>query len=242
MSLISVGTFAQSALGAAPSPQLGQSYTGSAHKLSSSQSGVITITDVTQNAGTIAGKFSFHTPLVGNGPFTGKITSTTVTFTVVPTAQSCPVCANVVFTGTVWPIVSMSGTWVAHLKSGGSQKGTWGVGSTWNGQVHNIASDTTSGLGIGQLTEAANGLLTGTVVIYRQNGNGIGGLTGSLHGTAVKFTSNVSCSYNPCSFTFVGTMTSFGGMSGTWSYPYTDDFPVGNGTWQVQRSGTTASV
>ena len=237
----SAGYVPQAGAAATP-PSLAKSYTGTAHNLTASESGVITLTDVTQNGGAIAGTFTFQAPLVGTGPFKGTITPTAVTFTVVPTAASCPACTSVVFSGKFWPIGSMSGTWVAQLKSGGSQNGTWGVGSTWNGTLHSVTADTTTGMGIGALTEGASGALVGTLVIYGSRYGGVATLTGSVQGPVVKFTSRIrgsGCYGLP--FNFVGTLTTFGGMSGTWFFP-------GNcrgtekGLWQVQRSGTQAAV
>lgn len=244
---------------ALPAPTLAKSYTGSAHNLTASQSGVLTLTGITQNGPAIAGTLTFHAPLVGTGPFKGTLTATTVTLTMVPTAASCPSCASVVFSGMLWPIVSMSGTWVAHLKSGGSQNGTWGLGSTWNGTLHSVTTDSTASIGIGALTEGANGDLVGTLVIYPSNNNvfyggnrgAVATVTGSVQGSAVTLTSNIihSC-YHSRRLRFVGSLSSTGGgMSGTWSFPDVSSCPgnngIGNGelgVWQVQRSGTQAAV
>lgn len=224
---------------------LAKSYTGSAHNVTASVSGVLTLTDVTQHGAAIAGTLALHAPLAGTGPFRGTVSPSAVTFTVSPTAASCPSCVSIVFKGKVWPIGSMSGTWVARLKSGGSQQGTWGLGSTWNGTLHSITADKTQGMGIGALTEGANGVLVGTLVIYGSAfAGGVATLTGSVRGSVVRFTSAIGNNeFNHYDFTFVGTLSPSGGISGTWSFPYNGwSGSPQKGVWQVQRSGTQAPV
>lgn len=243
LSALAIGVAPEASAGAPP-VTLAKSYTGSAHNTTASASGVITMNGITQNGRAIAGTFTFQEPLVGTGPFKGTITATAVAFTVVPTAASCPECTSIVFSGRVWPIVSMSGTWVANLKSGGSQYGTWGIGSTWNGTLHSVTADKTTAMGIGALTQGGNGVLVGTLVIYGNRYSGVATLRGSVRGTAVRFASNIG--YHGCTlqYAFVGTLSTFGGMSGTWTRAQGGPFcyAAENGIWQVQRSGTQAAV
>ena len=210
---------------------LAKSYTGSAHNITASASGVITLSGLTQDGGAIAGTFAFQAPLVGTGPFRGTVTSTTIKFTVIPTTSSCPSCASIVFTGRVWPIVSMSGTWVAYLKSGGSQKGTWGVGSTWGGTLVNVTYNGTQTLTIGALTETANGDLVGHLYVSGTGGSNSGTLLGSLHGSVVKFSVQMpELPGGSFVLEFAGELSALGSMSGTWN-------GLGQGKWQLQRHG-----
>lgn len=213
-----------SATGAPPS--LAKSYSGSAHNTTAAESGAIVLKDIVQAAGSISGTFSFESPLAGTGPFTGNITSTAIKFTVKPTAVSCPSCTSIVFAGTVWPIVSMSGTWVAHLKSGGAQGGTWGLPSTYDGTVYNNQAKDTSHVSF-TLNEKANGHLTGSE--FDQYGYGTGPLTGTLRGSKVEITN-----HQPVQYT--GTWSTLGGMSGTWSGA------GATGNWQLRRSGAQTAI
>ena len=85
---------------------------------------------------------------------------TSVQFTVTPTAASCAVCKNIVFTGTVTQIVSLRGVWVAHLKSGVVDNGTWGIGSTWNGTYHNVTTNQSGPMSLADLAEGPTGALS----------------------------------------------------------------------------------
>jgi len=229
----------QVASAATATPTLAKSYTGSARNVTAVESAPITLTGITQTGGTIAGAFAFHAPLVGSGPFAGAITSTKVNFTVKPTATSCPSCSSIVFTGTVSPLVSLSGTWVAHLKSGSSQNGTWGVGSTWSGTFHNTTQNVSGSMALADLTEKANGSVAGSVVVYPPYGGG-GPFTGSVTGDAIKMTSvsNAANLCSDCTIVWVGTVSTFGSIGGTYLVKTDNE----RGTWQVHRSGATATA
>jgi hypothetical protein len=223
----------QVAAAAGAVPGLAKSYIGSAHNTTASASGVLKLTGITQTGHAIAGTLTFESPLSGTGPFTGTISTAAVHFTAHVAG------AVIVFTGKVWPIVSMDGSWVAHLSSGGSQVGTWGVGSTWNGSQHSITADATNHMAISQMTESANGAIIGALIITNF---GSGTLTGSLHGITLKFTAPVACS----TIKFVGTLSALGSMSGTWTYKYAPCNGVGinsqNGTWDVERAGAVSAI
>jgi hypothetical protein len=227
-----VGT-ASAAFASAP-PSLAKSYTGSARNVTAAESSSITLSGVTQNGGAISGTFTFHAPLAGTGPFTGTISSSIIRFEVKPTAASCASCTNIIFTASVSPLVSMNGTWVAHLKSGASQNGTWAVGSTWNGIYHSVVANQTGTMSLAAIKESATGAILGSVIFVFPSGGGTTlPITGSVHGSAVKFTYNSGGSL----FTFTGTFsTALGGMSG--SYTSAAD----HGAWQVHRSGATSTA
>ena len=210
------------AAAAGTAPGLAKSYTGSAHNSTASASGVLKLTGITQHGTTIAGRVAFEAPLTGSGPFTGTISATAVHFTAHFTG------GTVVFKGWVSAVVSMSGSWTAHLTSGGSQVGTWGVGSTWNGSWHDIATDNTSPVAISQLTESPKGVLVGAFI-----GNGT--LSGTVSGARIKFTFSDSVGGTE---TFVGTVSPLGSMSGTW----TDSLGGRRGTGQLQRAGAATSA
>jgi hypothetical protein len=230
--LLPIGT-AQVAAAAAPTPGLAKSYTGSANNLTASESGAITLSQVTQTGGAISGTFNFQSPLAGTGPFKGTVSAKSIKFTVTPTARSCPSCTSIAFSGTVSAIVSFSGTWVAHLKSGPPQKGTWHAGSTWFGTLSGgPVSDPDAAQGVhitlGPLFESANGTIVGTYYEYYQ-GTSTSPLIGSIHGTVVKFTLPPSDGYT---YNYTGTLTGSEAMSGTWVNPNDG----AKGTWQVRRS------
>ena len=207
-------------------PSLAKSYSGSARNTTAAESGGSTLSGVTEKGRSISGTFSFHAPLTGTGPFSGTISANTVNFVVKPTAASCAECASIVFTGTVWPIVSMSGTWVAHIKSGGTQGGTWSLPSTYVGTAYNNQVKDTSHVSF-TLNESANGHLTGSEV--DQYGYGTGPLTGTVKGSKIEFTN-----HQPVQYT--GTWSPLGGMSGGWS-------GAGDtGTWQMRRSGAQTAI
>jgi hypothetical protein len=220
------------AVAGGPPPGLAKSYTGSAHNTTASETGGLKLTGITQHGAAIAGTVAFQAPLSGSGPFTGTISATAVRFSAKITG------ATVVFAGVVRPIVSMSGSWVAHTASE-SQVGTWGVGSTWNGSVHNVPDDMTGSMALSQLTESANGQVTGAF-IAPSNVLPPGSLTGSVVGKVVKFTVPLECS----PVKFVGTLSALGGMSGTWSYAGAKCGPdgPGHGPWTVQRAGATSAI
>ena len=162
-----------------------------------------------------------------------------------PTAASCPSCSSIVFTGTVSPLVSLVGTWVAHLTSGSSQKGTWQVGSTWNGVEH-----PTKGGGAATGTVSFSGVIetpTGTVsgqVRWQGNDLSIGPFTGTLKGSALNLKwQGEDMSYGGAPFTvyFKGKVsTALGGMSGTWNETYNSQLYAG--VFQLTRSGASAAI
>ncbi len=213
-------------------PGLAKSYAGAARNITASQTGGISLTSVAVTGGRISGTATFHSPLAGSGPFTGSITSTSVNFTVKPTASTCPSCTTIMFTGSISPLVSMSGTWVAHLKSGPSQEGVWEVGSTWNGGYSD--SSGTGILRFAGVTENAKGAVSGTLV-WPNAGQSFP-FTGSVRGSVIKLTApNGGESQEP--ITFTGTLSAaLGGMSGVFTETgYT-------GKWQAKRSGAAAAV
>jgi hypothetical protein len=216
-----------SAAAAGTTPTLAESYTGSARNVTAAESAPITLSGVTQNRGTISGTFTFHAPLAGTGPFMGTISSSIMRFEVKPTAASCALCSNIIFTGSVSRLVSLSGTWVAHLKSGSSQNGTWGVGCTWNGPYDDTSQNVPGTMSLTDVTENAKGAIAAAAIFTSRLGRGTGPLTGSVQGQVVKFLVRCNCG----TFTFTGNVsTALGSMSGTYNGPV-------DGTWQVRRSG-----
>jgi hypothetical protein len=103
------------------------------------------------------------------------------------------------------------------------------AGSTWNGTVHNTLRNTTDGMSLTDLTESADGDISGDMVLL--NGwTGGGYFTGSIDGSVIEFTTKSIFGE------WTGTVSSaLGGMSGTYDYP-----GGGRGTWQVHRSGSSA--
>ena len=225
---------------------LAKSYTGSARNVTAGESAPITLSGVTQNGGTISGTFTFHAPLAGTGPFTGTISSSIMRFEVKPTAASCALCSNIIFTGSVSPLVSLSGTWVAHLKSGSSQNGTWQAGSTWNGVDTVVAMDgsaqtVTSKIAFADVAENSNGIITGALVIYSWsnsgNNEGTGPIRGTIHGSTVRFTTQP---YDGYPTIYTGSVSlALGDMSGSFSW---SGGGGGHGTFQVRRSGATSTA
>jgi hypothetical protein len=142
-----------SSAAAQPTPLRAKSYVGSAKNAAAAEAGANAITKITQSGTKIAGTLAFGSPLAGTGPFTGTISAKSISLTVTPTSASCPSCTSIVFKAVVSPIVSMVGTWTAHLKSGPTQSGTWQVGSTWNSGKLSLVSliETPSGIAAGQL-------------------------------------------------------------------------------------------
>jgi len=226
-------------------PLLAKSYAGSARNVTAAESAPVSLSGITQSGGTIAGNFAFHLPLAGAGPFKGAISASTVSFTVTPTASSCPSCSTIVFTGTVSPVVSLTGTWVAKLKSGLTQSGTWQVGSTWNGT--RVRTAPTPGSGTVALTgviESPTGTISGTIDFGGSETvhHVVGPFTASVHGSVFAFTSHlddITAGSRYYAWTITGTLSNvFGRMSGTWLEVGTSD----KGTWQVTRSGATTAV
>jgi hypothetical protein len=228
-------------------PGLAHSYTGSAHNVTASASGVLKLTNITQNGVAISGNIAFESPLAGVGPFTGTVSSTAINFTAHPTAATCSACASIVFTGTVTAIVSLRGTWKAHLKSGGSQSGTWGVGSTWNGKIHSVTQDVTASLSIAMMTEDSSGNIIGALI----EGNvspgsadepmAAGTVTGTVDNNVVKIIAKGGCGQNQV---FIGTISNAGNMNGTWSYAgdACGNYGKQHGMWQLNRSGSSSPV
>jgi hypothetical protein len=245
---------AQPAAAAASAPSLAHSYTGSAHNTTASASGVLKLTNITQNGASIAGTLAFESPLSGTGPFTGTVSSTAVHFTARPTRATCSACASIVVTGEVTAIVSMRGSWVAYLNSGGSQTGTWGVGSTWNGTINSITIKKTAQMAISQMTENANGNIIGALItsgvspLTADEPMGAGTITGSVHNNVVTFSAMGGCGPAVGATVhrqyFVGTLGTTGDMSGTWSYAgdTCGNYGRQHGTWQLHRSGASAPV
>ncbi len=234
MGIVTLSLSTGSSAFASAAPGLAKSYTGSAHNMTAAESAPITLSGVTENGDAISGTFAFHSPLAGTGPFTGTISSSAVRFEVKPTAASCSSCSDVIFTGNVSPLVSMSGTWVAHLKSGSSQNGTWSVGSTWNGTFRNLTQQLGGDMALADVTESAKGVITGALVVYGYDGSG--SFTGSVHGSVIKFTVANPAGDGGVVFTWTGTVSILGGMSGTYSYS------GGHGIFQVHRSGATSTA
>ena len=238
-------TVRSTAAAAGTPPQLAKSYAGSARNVTALESASITLSGITQSGGTIAGNLAFHSPLAGAGPFKGTITASTVSFTVTPTASSCPSCSTIVFTGTVSPVVSLAGTWVAKLKSGPSQSGTWQAGSTWNGTSVRTAPTPGSGtVALTGVTESPTGTISGTIDFAGSETvhHVVGPFTASVHGSVFAFTSHlddITAGSSHYAWTITGTLSSLlGRMSGTWLEVGTSD----KGTWQVTRSGASAAV
>jgi hypothetical protein len=234
---VSVSLGAASGASAAGSATgLAKSYSGAARNVTAGESAGITLSGVTENGGSISGTFAFHAPLSGTGPFKGTITGTTVKFTVTPTAASCAVCQSIVFTGAVSPLVSMSGTWVAHLKSGAPQNGTWQVGSTWTGTAHNITLSVSSIFTLSQLTESATGVVAGAATwVISGAPTETCNIAGSVHGSTIKFT----CNYAGYAQDFTGTLNP---VLGTMGGSYTNSYESSHGTWQLHRSGATSTA
>jgi hypothetical protein len=225
---------ASTASGAGAPPTFAKSYTGTARNVTAAASGAISLSGVTESGGKIAGTFGFHAPLAGSGPFTGTASATTIQFTVAPTGASCGVCKSIIFTGTVSPLVSFSGTWVAHLRSGATQHGAWGVGSTWNG-TYTAVGGTSGTLAFAEVTENANGTVTGAAV-FNNAAEGPCSFAGSVHGSVLK----LKCYGGEGEFqTFTGTVDPRTGyMGGSWTVSYA----ASHGAWQLHRSGATGTA
>jgi hypothetical protein len=231
---VSLGATSTASAAGAP-PGLAKSYSGAARNVTAAETGGITLSGVTKTGGAIAGTFAFHAPLAGTGPFKGTITATTVKFTVTPTAASCAICESIVFTGAVSPLVSMSGTWVAHLKSGAPQNGTWQVGSTWTGTDHNITLSVSSTLALSQVTESATGVVAGVATWVTTGVTQSCNIAGSVHGSTFKFT----CSIEGYEQAFTGSLSA---ALGTMGGSYTDAYESSHGTWQLHRTGATSTA
>ena len=210
-------------------PGLAQSYTGTARDVTSATSSTFALSGITESAsGALAGTFAFRAPLDGVGPFTGKIGVKNVSFTVKPTAASCHGCTSIVFTGTVSAMLSLSGTWIEHTATGAVVRGTWEIGSTWNGGAHNITYDESDRFTLTHVVESASGAITGTV-IWAPPLVGNGPFTGSLHGSAIAFTIPKAADF-PTSIVFKGTLIAAAGtMSGTYVAG------TQHGTWHADR-------
>jgi len=233
-----------SAAAAAPPASLAKSYSGSARNLTADEAAPITLTGVTQTGGAITGTFAFHAPLAGIGPFTGTITSTKVKFAVKPTTASCPSCSSITFNGAVSPVVSLVGTWVAHLKSGAAQSGTWQVGSTWNGYILSVKFP----IALSGVIESSSGHISGSCTFYPGSGGQshlVGQFSGTIAGSAVQFVCNTIDLSSGSKWVeeFKATFSSvLGGMSGSWTQPAQNGSAARTDSWQVTRSGASAAV
>ncbi len=72
------------AAAAATAPGLAHSYTASAHNVTASASGVLKLTNITEDGAAVSGNVAFVSPLAGSGPSTGTVSSTAVNFTAPP--------------------------------------------------------------------------------------------------------------------------------------------------------------
>ena len=143
--------------------------------------------------------------------------------------------------------MSLVGTWVAHLISGSSQKGTWQVGSTWSGVEHpnpGVAGLSTVAITLAGLIETPAGLVSGSVN-WPGEDHQVGPFTGTVHGSVMKLT------WTDHDITAGGTYVVYfkgkvsaalGGMSGTWNSPAVGDSPAVAGVFQLTRSGASAAI
>jgi hypothetical protein len=88
------------------------------------------LTGITEDQeGDISGQMTVDPPLFGNGAFSGKVSSTTVDFTVtvaVPYPCRAGTCSSGTYTGTVGTQGTMSGTYTVYVESGAiAANGTW---------------------------------------------------------------------------------------------------------------------
>jgi hypothetical protein len=102
--------------------QISADYTGTLHNTTYNISSTWQLTGVTESAdGTISGQAVIAPPLYGSGPFTGKVTATTVTLRINTDPGNPCACSYVDFTGTVTADGTMSGSY----RTSGLQLGTW---------------------------------------------------------------------------------------------------------------------
>jgi hypothetical protein len=94
------------------------SYHGSVHNTTYDVMSTISLS-FTKTGSQIQGTFTVDPPLIGSGPFTGTVSTTTIQFVVSPEDGS----ATLTFTGTFQSDGSITGTYVTS----GSQAGTWQV-------------------------------------------------------------------------------------------------------------------
>jgi len=207
---------------------LDNAYTGTARNGTAGTSAAVTITAITETGAAIAGTLSFASPLAGSGPFIGTVAGNTVKFVMKPTAGSCPTCTDIAFTGTASPLGSISGTWVATLKAGQSEDGTWQVGSNWKGTNDDLTNGITVSMSLVGLSESPTGAVSGEVVY---GGPGSGPIvSGSVHGSVVQFTSTPGYVY-----VYTAGLSASDAMVGTWHNPGY------HGTFQLHRVTATSS-
>ena len=108
-------------------PVLENQYNGNIYNTLSGNTTSMALNSVSQNGGTFKGNFQVGSPLIGNGPFTGTLsTSGALQFTV----HSSEVAEPLFFTGTIHNDGSMSGTYCS-LNASGKCDNSNGHGS-WN--------------------------------------------------------------------------------------------------------------
>ncbi|HTJ36583.1 MAG TPA: VWD domain-containing protein [Dactylosporangium sp.] len=113
--------------GGAPA-QVKADYTGPMHNTTYNINSTWQLTGVTETAdGTISGQAVIVPPLYGSGPFTGKVTATTITFRINSDPGNPCACVWIDFTGTIAADGTMSGSYVTHPSFGAPQNGTWAL-------------------------------------------------------------------------------------------------------------------
>jgi hypothetical protein len=108
--------------------QLANSYRGVGRNTTLSDSGHLTLTNVTESSnGAIAGQVIWSNGLRGSGPFTGIVKGSNISFTSsIASPQECEDrCTSITYTGTLSSNGTLSGTYVAYQTSGEAQRGTW---------------------------------------------------------------------------------------------------------------------
>jgi serine/threonine protein kinase len=107
-------------------PAIAGNYSGNIHNSPANVDATMTLT-INQNQSHIDGQFSVAQPLLGNGPFTGTVTTkSTLQFTVNSAATSAPI----LFQGTMQPDHSLSGTYCSVSPQGQCNANYGGYG-TW---------------------------------------------------------------------------------------------------------------
>ncbi len=109
-------------------PALSNAYNGGLHNTGSGENASMSLNPVSQNGGNISGNFQVGPPLLGNGPFTGTIsTSGVIQFTV----RSSQVFEPLFFTGNLLRDGSLSGSYCSLNSAGqcdySNGHGTWTV-------------------------------------------------------------------------------------------------------------------
>jgi hypothetical protein len=108
-------------IGQSPSPvtgRLASAYSGTVHNTTYDISSTFRLSSVTADQnGNISGQMTVDPPLYGSGPFTGRVSGSSVTFTVNSTPGNSIGVTHIIFSGTVVQ-AAMSGTYVVEATSG----------------------------------------------------------------------------------------------------------------------------